>query len=73
MARDIVCGHHCWWTSGRPGNGLGWRTGPRECDDQALAVPSGGRKSICGGVRMEHWGLRDINTYGTFARPRLHS
>lgn len=45
MARDIARGHHC-WTSGRPGNGLGGRTGPRKCDDQALTLPSAGRKSM---------------------------
>lgn len=58
MARDIARGHHC-WTSGRPGNGLGGRTGPRKCDDQALTLPSAGRKSICVVVRADHWGLRD--------------
>lgn len=55
MARHVAW-HHC-WTSGRSGNGLGGRTGPRECDDQALAVPSAGRESICGGVRAEYWGF----------------
>ena len=56
MAGDVACWHHC-WTSGRSGNGLGGRTGPRECDDQTLAVPSAGGEAVYGDVRTEHCGL----------------